>query len=456
MILSHNGNGRHAPLDPVAPDRTPASIEAEESVLGSILIEPDRLSIVRSILSPADFWVVRNGWVFEAMLSLHGRGMAVDYVTICEELDRRGQLAELGGPAHVAHLSNSVPIGLHAESYARLVEAAAIRRRMLSVADELARLAYDEDGDVDAQLSQAARSIQGVLRASPRTVNISDAARAAFEELSEWSQSKLPPGAVRGLSCGLRSVDLLIGGFEPELLYILAGRPGMGKSALGFQIGFNVARAGRRVLMFSIDMNQRQVLRRWIAMLSGVPGDGLRRGDVPDDKWPDIVHGVHNVISDLPIVINDSGRVTTGLVESETARYHPDLIVVDHLRLMSDASLRGENETQRLGRMSWSLKQIAKEYRVPVLCLCQLNRSLESRDDKRPMLSDLRQSGEIEENADDVLMLYREDMYNDQSDKPGLSELWGRKLRDGDANSMAQLYYKKSLTTFYDVESRAI
>jgi replicative DNA helicase len=175
---------------------------------------------------------------------------------------------------------------------------------------------------------------------------------------------------------------------------------------------------------------------------------------VAAEKWPDIVHGLYSVISELPITINDSKRITTGMMESEVARHTPDLVIVDHLRLIGDEPARGENETQRLGRMSWALKQIAGEYRIPVLCLCQLNRGVEARTDRRPMLGDLRQSGEIEENADAVLMLYRDEMYNDRTDQPDNAEVWGRKLRDGETNSMAKLKYHKSLTTFYDIDHR--
>lgn len=432
----------------------PHNIEAEESLLGSILIDPECVKSAASIVKASDFFIVKHGWIYTAMHDLYTRGMPIDFVTLCDALEKRGQLAEIGGSAFVSHLMCVVPTALHAYAYAKMVVDAAIRRGLLSAASDIAQLAYDENGDTEAQRAKAMRLVADVRGGRTTARSISEVAGDLFDKISDWSNSPLLPGQVRGLSTGFRSIDLLLGGLEGGLLYILAGRPGMGKSALAFQMGHNVAKQDRRVAVFSLEMNAQQVLSRLVCADSKITWDTIKRGNVASEQWHTLICNISDA-SNLKMTIDDSSRLTTAAIDSTLAKLGDiDLCIVDHLGLLNDSIVKGENETLRLGRISWALKQIAKDYRIPVLSVCQLNRNVDGRDNKRPVLADLRQSGNIEENADVVLMMYRDEYYKPDTSTPGVTEIWPRKLREGDSSSLAELYFHKQYVTFCDLERR--
>lgn len=434
----------------------PNNTEAEISLLGSILIDPECLRVIASTVQPCDFFIVRHQWIYAAMLDLNVRGLPIDFVTLCDMLDKRGQLKEIGGSPAIASLMNSVPTAIHVHAYARIVVDASIRRGLVCAASEIARMAYDESGDTEAQKARAVRLVSDVRGGRHTARPVAEVASKLYDQIIDWSNNPLTDGDVRGMSTGMRSIDGMLGGLEGGLLYILAGRPGMGKSALAFQIGHNVARQYKHVAIFSVEMGAQQVLSRLVCAGARVAWEAIKRGNVAEDKWPVLIEKLDDAAK-LPLTIDDSSRMTTAGIDSTLARFgNVELVIVDHLGLLGDVAAKGENETIRLGRISWALKQIAKDYHVPVIAVCQLNRGVDTRDNKRPVLADLRQSGNIEENADVVLMMYRDDYYNHESTTPNLTEILPRKLRDGDSSASAELYFERQYATFKPVERRVI
>jgi replicative DNA helicase len=429
----------------------PNSIEAEICLLGSILIDPECIRHCASVVQPTDFFIARHQMIYTAMLDLHARSLPIDFVTLCDALDKRNQLKDIGGTPAISSLCNSVPTAIHAHAYARIIVDASVRRGLLCAASKIAEMAYDESGDTEAQKARAIRLVSDVRGGRQTARPVAEVASGLYDQIMEWSNDPLTDGNVRGTSTGFRSIDQMLGGLEGGLLYILAGRPGMGKSALAFQIGHNVARQGKHVAIFSVEMGARQVLSRLVCASARVTWENIKRGHVKDDEWPILIEKINHV-AQLPMTIDDSSRMTTAAIDSTLARLgNVDLAIVDHLGLLSDVGVRGENETIRLGRISWALKQIAKDYKLPVISVCQLNREVDKRDNKRPVLADLRQSGNIEENADDVLMIYRDDYYNKESSVPNIAEIWPRKLRDGDIDAKADLHFDKPFATFFPI-----
>ena len=430
----------------------PANVEAEEALLGSMLIHGDAILAARSVVNAEDFHVIKNQWIYSAIVDLYTARHPVDIITVADRLGER--LAEVGGPLYLSQLIGSVPSALNVAGYAAIVREAALRRRMLDAAGKIAQLAYDTDGRIDDQISESRGVLSQVDAGASESRDILQVASSVYDKLSDWSHNPLLPGQVRGQACGLRGIDLMLGGFEPERLYVLAARPAMGKSSLAFQIGFDLAEKGKRVLIFSIEMSDEEIVQRQISRKIRIPADDLKRGNIPEDKWLDITYA-YDLIAGLPLVINDSARMTLSKIEATVAQFdHVDLVIVDHIGLMSDPMLKGENQTQRIGRITWGMKQIAKIYHLPFLAICQLNRNVEARQDKRPLLSDLRDSGDIEQNADAVLMLYRDVYYNQNTLEPNICEVIPRKIRSGNADTFCKLWFEKSLVDFKELEYR--
>ncbi len=425
------------------------SVAMEENVLGAMMVDPTMPDLVFAILQPGDFFIEKNRWVFEAMLSLRARSMPIEYGTVCEEMKVRGKLDGAGGVATVAHLLNVCEYAMAAEGFARIVEGYARRRALRDVANDILKLSYNtQAGDLDQLESDALKLLTVRLRSNGKMMSARQVAGELLDMVDAWSNSPLGPGQVRGLSTGYRALDLSLGGLERDTLTILAGRPGMGKSALGFSIAANVARAGHRVAVFSLEMSRRQVLSRlacararinWLAVRQGLDDEGLGR-----------IYKHIGDLSELPMSISDQTGLTTAQARAQIARLAAegqlDLVVLDHIGLLAD---KDENEVRRIGAVTWELKRIAKDFGVPVIALCQLNRGVESRDEKRPTLSDLRDSGRIEENADIVLMLYRESYYTRSNNHS--VEVLIRKNRDGEANVKAELFFDEKFALFADL-----
>ncbi len=391
----------------------PANIEAEESVLGSILIDPSCMSRVAKIVTPADFLIVKHQWVMSAMIRLRTFGRPIDFITICDALKDDGHLDDIGGPAFVSHLINVVPTAMHAAGYSEIVRDAAVSRSLLVAASNIAKLAYDGEISAEQKTTQALAEVkQSNHRDHGKIKPIGQAAAEMVTQLEQFAEYPLGTDEVRGISSGFPSIDKLTGGFMPDEQTVLAGRTGTGKSALAFQIAYNVAQGGRKVTIFSLEMAERMICYRLSSAEIGIPYQDMLRGWMDSNGWERMYKALAK-FENMPILINDSASQSIASIEADVAVLDDcDLFIVDHLRLIKDIR-KGENEVTRLGRLSMELRQIARDYHTHCLLITQLNRGLENRDDKRPTLADIRQSGEIEENADNVWGMYHD--HNEKS-----------------------------------------
>lgn len=430
----------------------PANIQAETALLGSFLLDPDALGRLASAVRPGDFYRERNAWIYEAMLSLYERSEPIDFVLLAEELERMGRLAELGGPGYLTGLITDTPTAFYAAHYATIIREAAQRRRLIATAGKIAELAYDESRPL-SEIMDAAE--QAVFSANNDSVtagleHIGKGVQRVIEKVDRLSRDG---GGTMGIATGYKLLDAVLGGFQSSDLLILAARPGMGKSSLAWSFAANAAKVGKRVGVFSLEMSEEQSVERWLSMLSGIDTHRLRLGRIGTDEWPLLLDKA-NELSGMPLYIDPQAANTLADIRARSRRlaadHGLDLLIVDYMQLMGSAG-NAENRHQEISKFSKGLKALAKELKVPVIALSQLSRSVESRSDKRPMLSDLRESGAIEEDADVVLFIYRDDYYHEDSDRQNIAEIMIAKHRHG-ATGTVNLYFRKELTTFRDLE----
>ena len=432
----------------------PHSVEAEEAVLGSILIDAGALHDVLPFLESDDFFITKNGWVWDAILRVHRRGELVDYLTVVQELREQGRLTEIGGPAYVTYLINHTPSSLYAEAYGRIVQRAAIRRRMLAAASEIARLAHDETRDVHAAVDEAEAILAAVTDASqpdsPEAMKT--IMSTVFDAVDQARTSNFT-----GIPTGFHELDALLGGLQKSDLVIVAGRPGMGKSAWLQTVALFVARQlKKRVFISSLEMSKAQVAQRLIAMETGVSTRLQRTGKLDDDQFARFTSATDR-IGRLPIFVDDQAGLSPFQLQAKVQRIHNehglDLVMVDYLQLMKVTG--SENRTQEIGEVSRSLKELARLIDVPVIAAAQLSRAVENRSDKRPVLSDLRESGSIEQDADIVMFLYREEVYNEYTDRKNSADVIVAKHRNG-PTGIIPLYYRKEVTQFVSARREQI
>jgi len=435
------------------PDRmAPHSVEAEEAVLGSILIDQDARFDVMPFLHTDDFFIVRNGWVYEAIGRLHARAEMIDYVTVCEELRTQERLEDIGGPAYITYLVNHTPSSIYAEAYGRVIERAALRRRLLAAASELAQLAHEEAADIHEVLNRVEATVFAVTdRHHTQDVQPIGAVIGDVWDYAERAQR----GELGGLITGFTDLDRILGGLECTDLIIGAGRPGMGKTSLAMTIAYEGAKAGRlKPLMFSMEMSKQQLVRRLTAMETGIPSNKFKDGTLTDAEWSTFADGITR-IEKLPIYIDDTPNLSiltlSGKARRAVAKWGINCILVDYLQLME--GMGGENRTQEVSKISRGLKLIAKSLKVPVLALSQLSRAVDTRQDKRPHLSDLRDSGTIEQDADVVMFIYRDEEYNEATTRPNQADIIVAKHRNGPTGT-ASLFFKKELTQFANLRTK--
>ena len=441
-----------APVASVAPV-PPQNLEAEESVLGAMLLSPGAIGAVSEILDACDFYRGSHGTVFRSALSLYGRGEPVDAITLVDELERRGELDQVGGRGRIHELAALVPATANAAHYARIVREMATLRGLIRTGQEIARLGWERPGETDQLVDQAEQILFDLSqdRVSTEFAHIDQLLKESFERITQLYEA----GAdVTGTPSGFKELDRTTSGFQPGNLIIVAARPSMGKSALGLCIAANLAvREGTPVGIFTLEMSKSEVTQRLMCSEAKVESQRLRTGKLAVDDWPRLTAACDK-LAKAPIYVDDTGSINLMEIRSKARRLksmEPNLglIVIDYLQLMT-SGVTAENRVQEVSQISRSLKVLARDLDVPIVAMSQLSRAVEQRHDKRPILSDLRESGSIEQDADLVMFIYRDEYYNEESDQQGMAEVIVAKHRNGPTDSM-KLSFLKRYAKFSDL-----
>lgn len=443
----------------MAVDRLPPqNVEAEQSVIGSLLIDPDAIIKVGSFLRPEDFYRESHQIIYQAILTLHDRRQPADFVTLVDELARQEQLETVGGPAYLTSLINMVPTSVHVEHYGRIVERTSVMRRLITAAGEIAALAYEEREEVDEVIDQAERILFEVSqrRVTKSLTPVRDIIREYYDHIEFLVEHQ---DETLGVPTGFTDLDRLLGGLQPSDLIIIAARPGVGKSSLAISMAMNTALKHNSVVaMFTLEMSSEQLVQRMIAGHTGIDSQRLRQGRIEDLEWEKFTHA-SGTLSEAAIFIDDTPSPSPMEVRTKARRlaaeYDLDLIIIDYLQLMQSGDRRNENRVQEISYISRSLKSLARELNVPVVALSQLSRAVEARTDKRPVLSDLRESGSIEQDADIVMFIYRDEMYNEDTDRAHIADIIVAKHRNGPTDTIS-LRFDPSLTRFDDLALHSI
>lgn len=426
----------------------PYDTEAERATLGALLLNRDAVVAVDGWLRPGDFYAERHAWIFEAAQTLYRKRVPPDTATVSDELRRRNRLEDAGGLSYLLDLASAVPTSQHVEYYGRIVERTALHRRLIAAGAQIAALGYNAQDREPAEVladAQAELTRVGMQAGGETLIPVGDTLNQIFDDISNG----VPPGEPTGLV----DYDAQTGGLHPDDLLILAGRPGHGKSSLALTVADTLAERGRAVLYFSLEMGRDQLVMRQLAMRTGVNLMRIRQYKVSTDELGQLTTAA-GPISRMPLVIDDSGALTVNDVRTRTLRFAaeygtPALVVVDYLQLMNSG--RKENRVQEVSDISRGLKNLARELHMPVLALSQLNRSVEGRPSKVPILSDLRESGSLEQDADQVVFVYREELYDAETDKKGIAELHIAKHRGGPTGVVAARF-DASTTRFRNLE----
>lgn len=428
----------------------PHNREAEEAVLGAVLINPEVYYEIAQFLRPEDFYIVRNRWIWEAFMRLNERRTQIDYLLVIQELEQQGQLLEAGGPAYVTSLLAQTPTSLHAVAYARIVEENAIRRRMLAAANEMARMAFDQRRSVDTLIDEAEKSVFSLSehRLQHDLLPISKVLSTVYDQVDSLSQRS---DEIFGVPTGLIDLDRLLGGLQKSDLLIIAGRPGMGKTGFLLSVAKNAAQKHKKhVAVFSLEMSAEQLVQRLIAQETGIDTQRMRSGRLSDDEWPLFTQAIE-VLGQTHIWLDDTPGITPLQLRTKCRRlhleHHLDLILLDYIQLMS-GDTRTDNRVQEVSYISRSLKQLARELNVPVLAAAQLSRAVEQRQDKRPQLSDLRESGSLEQDSDIVMFIHRPEAMEKDSPRQNIAEIIVAKHRNGPTHPGIELVFLNNLARF--------
>ncbi len=434
----------------------PQSLDAEVSILGAILIDQDILAEVSSNLKARDFYDKRHELVYAAMLRLFEQHKPVDLLTLTEALKNKEELDEIGGPAYLAELTTAVPTAAHAESYAEIVAQKATRRRLIKASADIAELSYDEDSDVKDLLGQAEAELFAVSDANVTQdiTSIAEILNDSFERLDELHRNK---GQLRGVRTGWRDLDGKTAGLQRSDLIILAARPAMGKTTLVTNLAYNVATKEKKpVILFSLEMSKEQLVNRMLADAANVDAWAIRTGDLTDEDFEKLSHAMGE-LAEAPIYIDDTPGLTVLEMRTKARRIAHDqplgLIIIDYLQLMSGSSSGNQNNrVQEVSEISRGLKLVARELDVPLIALSQLSRTVETRSPQIPQLADLRESGSIEQDADIVMFIYREDYYNPETERQHVTDLIIAKHRNGPVGKI-ELYFHPERLRFMSLDT---
>ncbi len=435
----------------------PQNVEAEQSFLGALLVDKDALLRVADVITPEDFYRDDHARIYSACLALYEKRRPIDLVTMAEEFEKTGDLAEVGGATYLASLANMVPTAAHIAGYAQIIKEKSTLRRLISSGTTIVGLGYDQERDVVELLDEAERSLFSISQAHhhDQFIPIKDILASSFERIDELHREK---GKLRGVRSGFKDLDDLLSGFQPSDLILLAARPSIGKTSFALSIAENIAVNDKApVGVFSLEMSRDQLVDRMLSSVSGVDGWKLRTGNLTEDDFPKIGNAM-GMLSEAPLYIDDTPMLNVMELRAKARRLQMEhglsMIIIDYLQLLQGRSnSKDPNRVQEVSDISRSLKGLARELNVPILALSQLSRAVESRPDKRPMLSDLRESGSLEQDADVVMFLYREDYYDQDSDKKNIVDILVRKHRNGPIGQV-ELFFVKEQTRFRSIEKR--
>jgi len=442
----------------------PHNLEAEEAILGGILLNNDAMTDVMDILGADDFYGLKNQKLFQGMIELYGRDETIDLITLPQHLkekkpakkrDRRKQdfvENEDGLDDYLASLAEAVSTSAGIKYHAGIVKNYSVKRQLMAEASNIFYACFEEWKETDALLDQAEQGIFNILERKTNT-DFRPFLTVIKENVTKIEESSKNPGAVTGVSTGFADFDRLTAGLQPSDLIIIAGRPSMGKTALALNIGYNVARTGTAVAVYSLEMTDSQLGMRLLSLDSGISGARLRNGILMEGDYGRLVNAANN-LSDMPVYIDDTAGNNVLDIKAKTRRLMRKapvgLVIIDYLQLMNgSAGKRGGAESRQIevSEISRGLKGLAKDLDVPVIALSQLNRMVENREDKRPRLADLRESGAIEQDADVIAFIYRDEVYNEHTEDGNIAEIILAKQRNGETGSF-KLYFRKELTAF--------
>ncbi len=436
----------------------PHNAEAEKSVLGAILLNKEAMYEVGEILSGADFYYEKHKEIFEAVETLQRKNEPADVLTVSDELKKRGSLDMVGGRGYVASLANEVPTTTNAAAYAKIVFEAAELRKVLKIASELTDQGYEKDANAEAVLEYAEAEIFQISqkKGGGTTANLNEVLKRNLEMIDERARNK---GGLTGIPSGLTDLDQVTTGFQPADLIILAARPSMGKTAFALNLAQRASAKGHKIMIFSLEMAKEQLGMRLLAMESRIDSQKLKLGEIENSQWEKLYLAIDNLTKG-EIVIDDTAGITLGGMKNKCRKQKIesglDMIVVDYLQLMEGDKSGNTSREQVVSALSRGLKQLAREMKCPIIALSQLSRAAESRTDHRPMLSDLRESGAIEQDADQVLFLYRDEVYNkEESEKPGVCEVIVAKNRNGPIGTV-DVAWQAAYTRFANLQHGGI
>lgn len=431
----------------------PHSSAAENNALGILLVSSDKINLAVETIRPSDFYNPVNTTVYTAILNLYNSNNPVDLITVTEELRRMGQLDQIGGVSYLAQLTTEVVTTVNIEYYLKIIKDKSILRHLIESGSETVDLAYEDNEEVGTVLEFAEKKLFDITQNATKKglVSVREILVESFKQMEERSMN---PNSLTGVTTGFADLDRILSGMQKSDLILLAARPSMGKTALMVNIATNAASRGKaKVAMFSLEMSEGQLAQRMMSAMSHVDLQKVISGNLDDEEWSKLLNGI-SVINKLDIHIDDTAGISPLELKAKARRLKAksglDLIVIDYLQLMQMGH-RSDNRQQEISEISRSLKGIAKELEVPVVALSQLSRAPELRGDKRPMLSDLRESGAIEQDADVVLFLYRDEYYNSDTEKKNIGEVIIAKHRNGPTGNI-ELAFLPQYTKFVNIQ----
>ena len=439
---------------------SPQNIDAESSLLGSLIIDSDGFIKVADKIAADDFYSKNHKLIYSAMLTLHEKRLPIDILTLSEQLKTRKSLDEVGGASYLTQLTNFVPSSAHLEQYAQIVADKAIRRKLIQVSKDIESLSADETKNVQELIEEAETQLFNVSEQHVKQdiTSLESILGEAFDRLDDLHKNK---GQIRGVPTGLNDLDRKLAGLQKSDLIVIAARPSMGKTAIMLNMALNIATKGDQgaVLIFSLEMAKEQLVDRLLAAEAGVDAWRLRTGEGLTDEDFERVSAGMGELAEAPIYIDDTSGITVSELRTKARRMHHQAplaaIMVDYLQLMSGGARFSSvaNRVQEISEISRNLKILARELNVPIVALSQLNRSVENRSPQIPQLADLRESGAIEQDADVVMFIYREDFYNPETERQNITDLYIKKHRNGPVGRV-ELFFDLAKQKFRDLDTK--